>query len=159
MKRFMGWLVRSLTLAGLLAIGTPLCEAQHPSMVSLASPIANVPADVEWHDDLASGWRAAKLSGRPMVIFITSASCRYCEIMKQTTWVDTGIRNRIAGGFIAIRLTPQRNASELSRVKVKMFPTTLVAVPEGKVVAHREGYQPSANLHHLLDRVHSRLVK
>ena len=94
-----------------------------------------------------------------MVIFITSTHCRYCDAMKQTTWIDHDIRSRISDGFVAIRLTPQHNSSELSRVNVQMYPTTIVALAEGKVIDHREGYQPTAGLHHLLDRVHTRLTK
>lgn len=91
-----------------------------------------------------------------MVIFITSSNCRYCEAMKQTTWIDRDIRSRVAGEFVAIRLTPEHNSSELSRVHVQMYPTTVVALANGKVIDHREGFQPSANLHHLLDRVQTR---
>ena len=84
-----------------------------------------------------------------MVIFITTDRCRYCDAMKQDTWCNDSIRSRLRD-FVAIRLTPQRNSATLGRINVKMYPTTLMGVPEGKIVSHREGYQPPAAVHQLL---------
>lgn len=108
---------------------------------------------IVWHDDLDSGWRESRRTGRPMVIFITSSRCRYCDAMKQSTWQDLGIENRISNEFVAVRLSPEHNMKELSRIQVEVYPTTLVALPQGKVVDHRKGFQPPELLHSLLNRV------
>lgn len=108
-------------------------------------------SDIVWHDDLQSGWQESKRSGRPMIIFITSDRCRYCDIMKQNTWHESSIRDRITGGFVAIRLKPGRNF-ELGRIPVHSYPTTLLAAPEGKVIAHEIGYHPPNSIHTMLSK-------
>ena len=108
---------------------------------------------IVWHDNLDSGWRESRRTGRPMVIFITSARCRYCDAMKHATWRDQGIENRVGKEFVAVQLNPQHNISELSRITVDTYPTTLVAIPQGKVIDHRKGFQPPGLLHELLNRV------
>ncbi len=105
---------------------------------------------IDWHEDFDAGWRAAKQSGRPMVIFITSRRCRYCDAMKRDTWTDGTIRSRLKNGFVAIRLSPDRNADILRRIHVPAYPTTLIGHPDGKVLAHKVGYQPPGALHQLL---------
>ncbi len=156
MKRLIGLAVRTYALFALASLVTPNCFAEHLGVIPDRPNATGLSENIQWHDDLASGWKAAKATGRPMVIFITSSNCRYCDAMKQTTWIDRDIRNRVSDGFVAIRLTPEHNSSELSRVDVQMYPTTIVALSQGKVIDHREGFQPSASLHHLLDRVQMR---
>ena len=129
------------------------------SKTSLVGPEASANGSqkqIFWHENLESGWRESRRLGRPMVIFITSARCRYCDAMKAETWSDFGIENRIGSEFVAVRLTPELNSMELSRISVQVYPTTLVALPQGKVVDHRTGFQPPSLLHGLLNRVTGR---
>jgi len=105
---------------------------------------------VAWHNNLKSGWREAKRRGVPMVIFITSDNCVYCDAMKQNTWCDKQVQRRLAGKFVAIRLNTLRNRETLSRIQVQTYPTTLLGSPNGKVIGHRVGYQPPAELQSFL---------
>lgn len=154
MKRLMGSL-------GCFALAMALClfasgaDAQ-TTVHSILPNSVRTPNEIVWHDNLDSGWRESKRSGRPMVIFITAARCRYCDAMKLTTWRDLGIESRVGTEFVAVRLTPEQNSAELSRISVKVYPTTLVALPQGKVIDHRTGFQPPNLLHGLLNRVTGR---
>ncbi|MEP4684908.1 MAG: thioredoxin fold domain-containing protein, partial [Rhodopirellula bahusiensis] len=90
-----------------------------------------------------------------MLIFITSEHCRFCDAMKQNTLCDASIRSRLANGFVPIILRTDTNPEILARIPVQTYPTTLLAVPRGKVIAHRVGYQPPDRLHELLGLVPS----
>ncbi|TWT96501.1 thioredoxin family protein [Neorhodopirellula pilleata] len=114
-----------------------------------ASPLAAT-EELKWFDTLESGWKAARDTGRPMVIFITSDHCQYCDVMKKNTLCEPSVRDRLLKRFIPIRLRPDSNAQVLSRVEVTAYPTTLVAHPRGKVLAHRIGYQPVEQFHEFL---------
>lgn len=70
--------------------------------------------------------------------------------MKQRTLDSSAVRRRLAKEVVPIRLRTDRNATVLSRIRVKTYPTTLLALPVGKVISHRIGYQPPAELHALL---------
>ncbi len=105
---------------------------------------------IVWHETLESGWRESRRRNVPMVIFITSERCHYCDAMKRDTWCDETVQQRISEGFVAIRLTPKNNSSTLSRVAVQTYPTTLIGLPRGKIIGKRLGYQPPAALHGLL---------
>ncbi|QDT08516.1 hypothetical protein K239x_04550 [Planctomycetes bacterium K23_9] len=105
---------------------------------------------VAWHTSLQSGWREAKRRGVPMVIYITTQDCVYCDAMKQNTWCNQSVQQRLAGKFVAIRLNKLRNRQTLSRISVDTFPTTLLGTPNGKVIGHRVGYQPPEALQSFL---------
>ncbi|MGB7345217.1 MAG: thioredoxin family protein [Pirellulaceae bacterium] len=142
MKRFMV----TLGFGSYLLLSAVLpCRADMP--VSIQGTVNNAAAvPVAWHTDLQSGWREAKRLDIPMVIFITTDDCVYCDAMNQNTWCDQSVQQRLAGKFVAIRLNPRNNQKTLSRIKVDTFPTTLLGTPNGKVIGHRIGYQPPAAL-------------
>ncbi|WP_146402229.1 thioredoxin family protein [Planctomycetes bacterium CA13] len=107
-------------------------------------------AKVSWFRDFRAGWRESVRRNVPMVIYISSDNCSYCEAMQRDTWCDSSIRQRLGRDFVAIHLTPEQNEATLRRIKVDTYPTTLIGAPEGKVVGHRRGYQPVVALHQLL---------
>ncbi len=110
------------------------------------------PPLVRWHNTMSSGWAEAKRRQLPMVIFITSKRCRYCDAMKKDVWCDREISARLTTGFVAIRLTPQENSKTLNRIKIEAYPTTLIGTPEGKIIDQQVGYQPSPSVHQMLSR-------
>lgn len=92
-----------------------------------------------------------------MVVFITSDRCVYCDAMKRDTWRESSVARRLSSDFVAIRLHRDRDSALLSRIHVPMFPTTLIASPRGKVMAHRVGYQPPSHMHQLLSEAEQRV--
>lgn len=150
----------AVATASIASATTPVVDAAAPQPAPPRAEVSNADrsvtdSGVQWHEDLNAGWAESRRSGRPMLIFITSDQCRYCDAMKQSTLSDRHVMGRIKDRFVAIRLSPTRNASVLGRIRVAGYPTTLVGLPEGKVLDHRVGYQPVRELLRLLDRAES----
>ncbi|MFG0261318.1 MAG: thioredoxin family protein [Novipirellula sp. JB048] len=124
--------------------------AEMPLRSVVTSRPQAAPPQVRWHRTLRAGWQEARQRNLPMVIYISSDHCAYCDAMKRDTWSDRSVEQRVSQDFVAILLTPRENAETLGRVNVAMYPTTLIGMPEGKIVAHRAGYQPAAALHQFL---------
>lgn len=133
---------------GSLLLPFPAVMAEMPRAIGTTS--SSTTPSIVWHETLDSGWKESRRRNVPMVIYITTEQCHYCDAMKRDTWCEASVRQRIAQGFVAIRLTPRRNSTTLNRIEVNGYPTTLVGVPQGKIVSHRFGYQPPAGLHGLL---------
>lgn len=149
MKRIMVGQGTGLAILFLVSCQVTRVSAEEPHLVvnRLTIPAAT---DIAWHDSLESGWRVSRESGLPMVIFITSEHCTYCDAMQSSTWCESSVRERIGAGFIAIRLRQGHNDKTLGRIRIPMYPTTLIGTPEGKVIGHRSGFQPPGGLHQLL---------
>lgn len=131
---------------------SPVIESSNGSSTLVSAGTAP-DAQVVWHEDFDEGWRTARKSGLPMVIFITSKRCHFCDAMKRSTWCDGAVLKNVKERFVAIRLTPDRNAETLKRINVSTFPTTLIGHPEGKIVGHRLGFQPPAAMQQFLKTV------
>ncbi|QDT02754.1 hypothetical protein K227x_11320 [Rubripirellula lacrimiformis] len=118
--------------------------ARYPTQQSEIRPT------ISWHTSLESGWAESRRRNVPMVIYITTDPCKYCNAMKNDTWRDRSVQQDLAGDFVAIELSPEQNSSTLHRIKIDAYPTTLIGVPEGKIIASRQGYQPAAAMKSLL---------
>lgn len=109
-----------------------------------------------WFDDFDAGWRESKRRGVPMLVFITSDHCVYCDAMKQDVWCNEQIAGELRQHFVAIQLQRERDSKLLSRIQVPSYPTTLVASPAGKVMEHRIGYQPVDQIRRLFSEIAQR---
>lgn len=121
-----------------------------------APPLAAQQPGIAWYDDFQAGWAASKRTGRPMLIYITPRHCHYCTQMKQQTLDNDEIVRRVSAEVIAVRLNPEDHGEILAKIRLKMYPTTLVAWPRGKVANHRVGFQTRDQLAELLDHVSPR---
>lgn len=119
---------------------------RHAATLDAGAQALGAPAARIWYENFDAGWRESRRRGLPMVVYITSDHCIYCDAMKRDTWGNDGIVSQLRGGYIAIRLHRDRDSAVLSRIVVPAYPTTLIASPEGKVISHRVGYQPPSEI-------------
>ena len=138
-----------LSVPGQKHVGGEMPDVLQPNDVG--SPVSLV-----WHDNLDEGWRESKRRGLPMVVFITSDNCVYCDAMKKDTWCDGEVLGQLRQNFVAIQLKRDRDSELLSRIKVPSYPMTLVASPEGKVMDQRIGYQPPEQVRKLFSDIAQR---
>ncbi|MGB7328387.1 MAG: thioredoxin family protein [Rubripirellula sp.] len=134
-----------------------LAEMPNVGDPSLRQPSAARPL-ISWHRSLETGWEESRRRNVPMVIYITTERCTYCDAMKRDTWCDQTVQQDLANGFVAIALSQQENSATLDRIKVTTYPTTLIGVPQGKIVAHRTGYQPAVAMKSLLRDIKGRVL-
>ena len=148
MNRIMVWIVFGMIVFSPASVRAEMNrhDGQHP----------NSSSELVWYDSLDAGWEESRRRGVPMVIFITSERCKYCQAMKRDTWCDAQVRRQLATNFVPIRLTPQDNARVLNRITVTSYPTTLIGVPQGKIIDHRIGYQPPGSIKQLLSKTRRR---
>ena len=118
-NRFMVWMGLVSLLLPIVSV-TPAAHAEMPRHES--SPLSVPAPGIQWHETLDSGWAESRRRNLPMVIYITSDNCHYCDAMRQNTWCNASVRSRIAKGFIPIRLSRHRNSATLGRIQVEMYP-------------------------------------
>lgn len=130
----------------------PLVGSLPPASTDSNQTLVNVPR-VVWHRDFNAGWAESIRRNVPMVIYITTNRCKYCDAMKRDTWCNGSVMQEMAGDFVAITLSPDTNAEILNRIHVQTYPTTLIGLPQGKIVEHRNGYQPAVEIKTLLKKI------
>ena len=121
-----------------LVTAATLWQAQ-PAGAQPAAPVA-------WHTDYNTARKAAVEKGLPLLVVVGTEDCFYCRKLEAGPLKDPAIAPLLATGFVPLKLDA-RSAPELAKsLKVQLYPTTVLAGPDGKIHAFIEGYVETERL-------------
>jgi thioredoxin-related protein len=99
--------------------------------------VADTPA---WHHDVGTAWQQTLDEGRPLLMYISTASCSHCRKMKSTTFANPDVAVLVNESVVAVAVDGQRQRKLAQKHLVRAYPTTLVIAPDGREVGRFEGY-------------------
>jgi thiol-disulfide isomerase/thioredoxin len=111
------------------------------------------PGRVQWRN-LADAPAAAGRLGKPVLYDFTAEWCAPCKLLDED-WADASVAEKVNASFVPVRVMDRmreqgRNAPEVAelqrRYEVSAFPTLVVAAPDGRLIAKREGYRNTERL-------------
>lgn len=82
----------------------------------------------------------ASKSGKPILVYVRSASCHYCDLMQSNVWEDLATAEIINRSYVPLKLTREENAEAVRSLKIKGFPTTLLFSADRKYLHRIDGY-------------------
>ncbi len=97
---------------------------------------------IHWHTSAEQAWQEMRDHDRPLLLFVTTNGCRYCDKMKGDTYADDDVRTDVDGSFVALRINADNEATEqwLARFGIRLYPTTLLISPQSKLIDRIDGY-------------------
>ncbi len=120
---------------------------------ALTSHAPAVAADpVTWRSDYNAARREAADAGRPMAVVLGTDECVYCRKLEATTLRDAAVAGMLAGQFVPLKVDANRQPKLAQALRVNLYPTTVLAAPDGKIIAFLEGYQDAATMAEHLKR-------
>jgi thiol-disulfide isomerase/thioredoxin len=111
------------------------------------------PGLIRWQAREGAAAQAARL-GKPLLYDFTAAWCAPCKQL-DADWEDAAVAEQVNATFVPVRIVDRmreegRNAPEVAdlqrRYEISVFPTLVVAAPDGRLIAKREGYRNTAAL-------------
>lgn len=121
-----------------------LRSALHLGVISLSlQAISLVRADdspIRWHSDYNTARKEAEEKGCPLVVEIGSPTCVHCRRQDATTFRDPAVIALLTRKFVAVRIDGNKEQTFVQQLKVQMYPTTIVAAPDGKILSFLGGY-------------------
>jgi thioredoxin-related protein len=96
--------------------------------------------DIPW---LRSATQAAKLAqstGKPILIYVRSKNCHYCDLLQQNTWQNQTVKAQVMQNAIPLKLTLEDNPEAVKAMQVKGFPSTILFSNDRKFLARVDGY-------------------
>ncbi len=108
-------------------------------LVSLVTPTA-LAQKIQWLRSATDAAQVAAETGKPILVYVRSASCHYCDLMQQNVWQDPAMAQRITRDFVPLKLTREDNAEAVKVLKIKGFPSTLVFSPDRRFLHRVDGY-------------------
>lgn len=109
--------------------------------VLLAVPVAGRAADpVEWRHDYNAARKESAEKGLPLLLSIGTEECMYCRKMEATTFQEAALAGLLNARFIPVRIDAHKEQTLTNALKVQVYPTTVLAGPDGKIHAFLQGY-------------------
>ena len=116
--------------------------------------------DLQWYDDLAVALIQAKQEQKPIFIDLTGYTCVNCRWMEKTTFVESGVYERLKNRFVKVRLYTdggegyQENQKlQIERFKTIALPFYVILSPNNVVLAKRAGIASPPEFRKFLDQV------
>jgi thioredoxin-related protein len=123
-----------------LVTASALALAQ-PAVAQPARPApAPAPVQVVWRTDYNAARKEAQEKGLPLLVVIGTEDCFYCRKLEGGPLKDPAVTNLLAGSYIPLKLDAGRTPELAKALKVQLYPTTVLAGPDGKIHAFIEGY-------------------
>ncbi|MEX2111570.1 MAG: thioredoxin family protein [Pirellulales bacterium] len=105
-----------------------------------ASALADEPASVAWHTDMASAWSKSCQHGRPLLLFVTCENCKFCDRMKGGTYSRPEVAEMINRSFVPLVLDGRSESPLVKELKVSYYPSTFIISPQAVILARFDGY-------------------
>ena len=118
------------------------------------SPIGAPTKEIQWRTDYASARREAKEKGWPLILYFTTRCNYYCVRFEDKTLRDPAVLPVINEHFIPIKVEGDSDTGFwLARdLRVELYPTVVLAKPDGKIVRTYIGFMQPEEFLALLQR-------
>jgi hypothetical protein len=94
-----------------------------------------------WRTDYATARMEAEKANLPLLVVVGTDQCMYCRKQETVTFADRQVSEFVAGRFVPLKLDGNKEAELARALQVTVYPTTVIAGPDGKVYAYLAGYQ------------------
>lgn len=108
---------------------------------------------IKWVTDYGQARRLADDKSRPALLFVTADGCHYCEMMDRDTFSDVRVAKTLKESFVAAKLKLDPDGELAEKLKITLYPTTIILNADGKVLEYARGYRDSRELHSRLQEI------
>src|SRR5262245_8719337 len=122
------------------------------SLACLVLPSLAAAQEVQWRRDYSSARLEAEKKGLPLVLDFGTENCTYCKLLDRTTFLDPGVVKTMNEKFIPLKVDAERDPVLTQRCNVQLYPTLVLAAPDGKILGRVEGYRDAPRFHEDLQR-------
>ncbi len=98
---------------------------------------------VQWLRSAEQAASVAAQTGKPILVYIRSANCHYCDLMQSNVWQDPTAASTISRDFVPLKLTREENPEAIDVLQVKGFPSTIIFSADRRYVDRLDGYVDS----------------
>ncbi|MCA9159234.1 MAG: DUF255 domain-containing protein [Planctomycetales bacterium] len=96
--------------------------------------------EIQWLRSAEQAGELAAQSGKPILVYIRSANCHYCDLMQSNVWQDPATVATVMRDFVPLKLTREENPEAVKVLLVKGFPTTVIFTADRRYVDRLDGY-------------------
>jgi hypothetical protein len=96
--------------------------------------------EIPWLRSATEAAKLAQSTGKPILIYVRSKNCHYCDLLQQNTWQNQSVKAQVLQNAIPLKLTLEENPEAVKAMQVKGFPSTILFSHDRKYLARVDGY-------------------
>lgn len=96
--------------------------------------------EIEWLRSAEQAATLAAQSGKPILVYVRSANCHYCDLMQTNVWQDQATAAGVMRDFVPLKLTREENPEAVKVLQIKGFPSTVIFSADRRYVDRLDGY-------------------
>ncbi|QDV70582.1 thiol:disulfide interchange protein precursor [Rosistilla carotiformis] len=97
-------------------------------------------AEIQWIKSVAQAQQKWNTSAKPLLVYVTSESCFFCQKLDHATWMDPSVGVLVNDRFVKLKVNGQRNQAIAKQLNVTAFPAVVVFSADGQVIGRRDGF-------------------
>ncbi len=99
--------------------------------------------EIPWRYDYNQARKEAQEKHRPLLLYVTTSSwpCFYSIQIEKKTLSDPKICGLLVAKFVCLRVDSAKESSLVSHLRIRAYPTVILADPNGKILSTLEGYK------------------
>ncbi len=138
LKRKLPWILLCAVTLGAAGVLVPKFSAQDGP-------------NIKWRTDYNAARKEAEERKLPLLIDFVRPNCPPCFKMEQTTFRDTRVASMLNDKFVALKIDGTVETQLASSLNITLFPTIVLANPNGQITQSLVGYQePDVMNEHLV---------
>jgi thioredoxin-related protein len=95
---------------------------------------------ITWRKDYSTARTEALERGLPLLIVVGTDNCYYCRKLEAGPFRDPTVIAHLTDNFIPLKVDAHKEPTLARALKVQLYPTLVMAAPDGKIHAFIEGY-------------------
>lgn len=96
--------------------------------------------EIQWLRSAEQAATQAAQSGKPILVYVRSANCHYCDLMQTNVWQDRATVDAVMRDFVPLKLTREENPEAVRVLQIKGFPSTVIFSADRRYVDRLDGY-------------------
>jgi thioredoxin-related protein len=110
------------------------------------------PREVQWLRSATEAARLARETGKPILVYVRSENCHYCDLLQRKTWQDPATQAMIMREMVPLKLTLEENREAVQAMKVKGYPSTVIFSASREYLARIDGFVTPEDFHKHLSK-------
>lgn len=106
--------------------------------------------EVKWITNVNEAWTETQQKQRPLLVFFTTAQCRYCKQMLAQTFANDQVAAELNAHFVTVIVDANAEVQLARQLNVSVYPTTVIISSQAAVLHRLQGF---ANTKQLQDKL------
>lgn len=98
---------------------------------------------ISWRTEYSAARKEAEQANLPLLIVVGTERCMYCKKQETETFADVRTQEFVKGRLIPLKVDASREREFVKAMQLTLYPTTIIAGPDGRVYAYLAGFQPT----------------